>query len=616
MSIINIRNLSLAFGDKPLLDHINLTINKNERLCLIGRNGTGKSSLIKVISGSIVADDGEIIIKSGIKIQALNQDVPTDTNGNIFDVVLSGLGNIQKALREYELEIMKINKGKDDFECLYQLQSILDKEDGWILQQRVEMVLSKLNLDGELQFQELSGGMKRRVLLAQALVNNPDVLLLDEPTNHLDIDAIKWLEEFLPNFGGTIIFISHDRAFLQRIATRIVEIDRGNLLSFEGDYNKFLAYKNKLLEEEQTHNDLFDKKLAQEEVWVRQGIKARRTRNEGRVRSLKKLREERKVRRNVQKTATIESSIGEKSGKTVVQADNISFSYRGNILFKPFSLTINRGDKIGIIGANGCGKSTLLGIMLNNPEPTSGKVEQGTNLKIAYFDQMRNQLDNNLNAQDNVGQGSQWVEVNKKTTHILSYLQKFLFTPERARAPINMLSGGERNRLLLAKLFVKESNFLILDEPTNDLDIETLDILEDLLVNYSGTILFVSHDREFINNIATSTLVFEDKNITEYIGGYDDWLAQRKESAIQIVNKEEEKSANKLTYEQKKQLKNLPQKIEKLEDTISKKQVEIATVEFYQQPQIQIDNTQKELKNLDEKLKKLYKEWEELLELE
>ncbi len=623
MALVTFRNVSLSFGRHPLLDQTDFNIERGERVCLIGRNGAGKSSLLKMVQGEILADSGEVIREQGIKIYTLQQEVPCDTSGSVFEVVLSGLGEAGEVVLKYETLLQKEDLQDDDFEKMGVLQEKIEQLNAWSIQNEAHTVISKLNLDGNMAFSALSGGLKRRVLLAKALVCEPDLLLLDEPTNHLDIEAIQWLEKFLPEYQGSILFISHDRAFLQKIATRIVEIDRGKLISFAGTYQNFLIHKENELHAESQQNALFDKKLALEEVWIRQGVKARRTRNEGRVRSLEKMRNERQARRSQQGSAKIAASSSERSGKRVLEAKNISFKYPNEEkwIYKNFSMEIWRGDKIGLLGPNGCGKSTLLNALLGKLRPAEGIVELGTNLEIAYFDQLRNQLDDKLSIQDNVAEGSEFIELNGIKKHILSYLQDFLFTPERARTPVSALSGGERNRVLLAKVLSKPSNVLVLDEPTNDLDIETLEILEAMLMNYKGTILLVSHDRAFIDNIVTSTIVFEKSGkLEEYVGGYEDWLRQRalldagggKKQKLAKATSTKEKLSQKLSYAQKQQLESLPKEIDVLESEIEQLTVEMSAADFYQQDADTIKTAQVALESKESTLIEIYELWESL----
>ncbi len=523
MSLIQLQRLDFSVGGPLLLEQVDLSIETNERVCIVGRNGAGKSTLMKLIAGELHPDDGEVRVQGGTRVARLTQEVPQDTAGSVFDVVAAGLGELGHLLAEYHHLI-----ASGDFDRLGDVQHKIEAQNGWDLDARVQQVITRLELPEDSDFSELSGGMKRRVLLGQALVRAPDLLLLDEPTNHLDIEAIAWLEEFLKNFAGSIIFITHDRSFLRSLATRIVEIDRGQVTSWPGDYENYLRRREERLHAESQANSLFDKKLAQEEVWIRQGIKARRTRNEGRVRALKALRNERAERREVGGTAKITLATAQAGGRKVIDAKHITQAYGGRTLLRDISTTIMRGDRIGIIGPNGAGKSTMLKILLGQLTPQQGEVTLGTGLEIAYFDQHRSLLDDSLNALDNVAEGREYIELNGQRKHIIGYLQDFLFSPERARAPITRLSGGERNRLLLAKLFAQPSNLLVMDEPTNDLDVETLELLEELLGEYSGTLLLISHDRAFLDNVVSGTLVLEgDGKVGDYVGGYSDWVRQR-----------------------------------------------------------------------------------------
>ena len=535
MSLIQLKNIQVSFGGPPLLDNLSLTIDAGERICLIGRNGAGKSTLMKVLNREIKADSGEIIIEKGAVIAQLEQEVPQDMSGSVYEVVASGLAETGELLSAFHALNEEDDIGSDDWMArMERIQHKLEANNGWHFQNTIDTVISRLELNPDVDFGQLSGGIKRRVLLARALVQEPDVLLLDEPTNHLDIEAIIWLEEFLLAFNGSLVFITHDRAFLRRLATRIIELDRGQATSWPGDYDNFLRRKEETLHAEELENARFDKKLAQEEIWIRQGIKARRTRNEGRVRSLEKMRNERGQRREQQGSVNLQVDVGERTGKRIVEVENINYTLpNGRVLIDDFSTLIQRGDKIGLIGPNGVGKTTLLRILLGKLKPDSGKVIEGTNLQVAYFDQLRSQLDENRSVKDNLDRGADKVTVNGKEKHVISYLQDFLFSPDRANSPVNALSGGERNRLLLAKLFIKPANVLVLDEPTNDLDVETLELLEELLLNYTGTVLIVSHDRAFINNLVTSCFVFEGNGkISEYVGSYDDWIRQRPDPAL------------------------------------------------------------------------------------
>ena len=511
MALIQLQNIQVSFGGPALLDNLSMTIEPNERICLIGRNGAGKSTLMKVLNGEIKADSGEIIVQSSAVIAQLEQEVPRDMTGSVYEVVASGLAETGELLAQFHALNEEDDIGSEDWMARFEkVQHKLEACNGWHFQNTIDTVISRLELNPDTDFPKLSGGIKRRVLLARALVQEPDVLLLDEPTNHLDIEAIIWLEDFLLNFNGSLVFITHDRSFLRRLATRIIEIDRGQATSWPGDYDNFLRRKEETLHAEELENARFDKKLAQEEVWIRQGIKARRTRNEGRVRSLEKMRSERGERREQQGNAKMQVSVGERTGKRVVEVENINYTLpNGHVLIDDFSTLVQRGDKIGLIGPNGVGKTTLLKILLGELKADSGKLIEGANLQVAYFDQLRSQLDEKRSVKDNLDRGADKVTINGQEKHVISYLQDFLFTPDRANSPVNALSGGERNRLLLAKLFTKPANVLVLDEPTNDLDVETLDLLEELLLNYEGTVLIVSHDRTFVNNLVTSCFVFE-----------------------------------------------------------------------------------------------------------
>ncbi|MEJ2622583.1 MAG: ATP-binding cassette domain-containing protein, partial [Candidatus Thiodiazotropha sp.] len=581
MPIITLRNLHLSFGDAPLLDGIELSIEKGERIALLGRNGMGKSTLMKVIMGTQPADDGERVVSNGVQIARLIQEVPQEIEGSVYDLVADGIGDLAEKLKVYHRISHRLAEGDQSLlDRLARAQHELEAAGGWQLEQRVEATISRTGLNAEAQFSELSGGMKRRVLLAQALVAEPELLLLDEPTNHLDIEAIDWMENLLLGFSGAVLFVTHDRSFLRRLATRILELDRGELTDWPGDYDNFLRRKEEMLNAEALANARFDKKLAQEEVWIRQGIKARRTRNEGRVRQLKSMRDERNKRRSSMGQVKMQLQSGERSGRLVVEVNDISYAWEGKPIVRGFSTTIMRGDRVGIIGPNGSGKTTLLNLLLGRLQPDQGEVKLGTQIQIAYFDQLRSQLDESLSVQENVGGGSDKVEVEGKSKHIISYLQDFLFTPERARAPVHALSGGERNRLLLAKLFTKPANVLLLDEPTNDLDIETLELLEELLMSYQGTLLLVSHDREFLDHSVTSCLILEGEGkITESVGGYSDWQEKQKQNkpaaektAQQKIKSQRQKPKNrtaKLSYKDQRELDQLPQTIESLEQSLS-----------------------------------------------
>ncbi|MCU4425007.1 ATP-binding cassette domain-containing protein [Acinetobacter sp. WU_MDCI_Abxb74] len=582
MAYITLRDVQLAFGGPALLDGANFNLERGERVCLIGRNGEGKSTLLKLIEGSLLPDSGEVSIQNGLTVSMLAQDVPMDS-GKVADIVADGAGEAAEVLRAYHEATDACMLG--DMEAcdrMGNLQHKLDQLDGWALENKVNALLSKMGLDPNADLADLSGGRKRRVLLARALLTQPDVLLLDEPTNHLDVESIEWLEKFLLDQNNlTLLFISHDRSFVDSIATRIVELDRGVLRTYEGNYSRYLELKAQQMEAEEKQNALFDKKLAEEEAWIRQGIKARRTRNEGRVRALKALRDESKARRSQQGKVSMATQDANRSGKLVFDIENLSVSYGDNLLIKDFSALIMRGDRIGLVGDNGVGKTTLIKAILGTIEH-GGSVKTGTQLEVAYFDQLRNALDLEKTVMANVSEGSDFVDVNGNRRHIYSYLQDFLFSPERARTPVKALSGGERNRILLAKLLLKPSNLIVMDEPTNDLDMVTLELLEEMLSDYKGTLLLISHDRAFMDNVVTSTWVFDGKgNIAEYIGGYQDYLQQRPDDKV-VDQKSDVKKAQakaeaekaaaqnsvkkvKLSYKDQRELEQLPAEIEKLE---------------------------------------------------
>jgi len=627
MSLINLRDLSISFGSEPLLDAINLRIEANERIALVGRNGCGKSTLLKLVANELNADSGSIERQQGLRVATLEQQPPLGKSGTVFDCVAEGLGEIGKLLSEYETVAAQL-ADNPDLTRFEQLQHRIDEAGGWQFTPRIETTLSRLSLPGDAQFASLSGGMQRRVLLARALVQEPDLLLLDEPTNHLDIDAINWLEEFLGSFRGAVLLVTHDRTFLQAVATRIVEIDRGQATSYPGDYQTFLRRRQEFLDAEAEANAKFDRKLADEEKWIRQGIKARRTRNEGRVRALKKMREERRQRRIETGNARVTLDQAENSGKLVIEAENVNFSWDKEPVIKQFSTTILRGDRIGIIGPNGCGKSTLVKLLLGDLTPTSGSIRRGTKLQPLYFDQLRASLDLDKSVADNVSEGQSHVEIGGQRKHIIGYLQDFLFAPARARTPVSALSGGERSRVMLARLFTQPGNLLVLDEPTNDLDVETLELLEALLEDYAGTLLLISHDRSFLNNLVTSTLVFEnDGEVNEYVGGYDDWLRQRKpvngrlatsptepvmtHSAVATVPSPAAKKI-KLSYRDKRELDQLPEQIASLEELIEELHQQMAESAFFKQPADDIAATQSRLEAHTLALDAAFNRWEEL----
>jgi ATP-binding cassette subfamily F protein uup len=632
MPLLCLRDIAINVGFPLLLDGVEFSIEPGERVGLIGRNGEGKSTLLKIIQGLIIPDRGNVEYSTGCTVATLPQEVPNNLHGTIYDVVAAGLKDIGKVLARYHHLILEAHPDMDE---MHDLQQKIEAHHGWSFQQKIETVLSRLELDGDIDFASCSGGLKRRVLLAQALVQNPSLLLLDEPTNHLDVATIEWLENTLLQHQGALLFITHDRAFLQKVATRIIEIDRGKLTSWPGNYQMYLERKAAALQSEEKAWSEFDKKLAQEEVWIRQGVKARRTRNEGRVRALEQMRFERNQRRNRQGDVQLKINTGASSGKQVLLVENIDYAFADKVIVKDFSITLGRGDKVGIIGPNGCGKTTLLRLLLGELQPQRGTIKPGTQLQVVYFDQQRAQLNEEKTAIDNLEIGSDSVTVNGKTQHVMSYLQDFLFSPQRARMQVKQLSGGERNRLLLARLFLRPSNVLVMDEPTNDLDMETLELLEEILMDYQGTLLLISHDREFLNHIATSTLVFEgDGVVTEYIGGYDDWQAQwqgaspgsssassseqEKKSATKLVSASANFTAKnipagkKLNYKEQRELVELPLKIEKLEKEQQDLQVVASDAAFYKQSAELVKVTLDRLQVIEAELLKLYGRWAEL----
>ena len=624
MPLVTLQNISLSYGKFPLIDHVNLTIKSDERVCLIGRNGAGKSTLLKILKGQVSADGGVVRCASGVRIAHLEQEVPNDTEGKVYDVIAGGLGAEGELAKLYNKLITRFADRPDD-KILHELEKVqekLDFTDAWDITQRVQSVITTMNLQADAEILSLSGGIQRRVMLARALVSKPDLLLLDEPTNHLDIDAINWMEEFLMGWAGALLFISHDRNFMDNLATRLIEIDRGKLTEFNGDFSAYIKRKKDMLEIEEKHDALFDKRLSHEEVWIRKSIKARRTRNEGRVKALKALRREYADRRRKQGMAKMTVQHSDKSGKIVIEADTISFSFNaGPNLIENFSTVVQRGDKVGFIGANGAGKTTLLKLLLGELVPQSGNVNKGTNLDIAYFDQYRSSLDETKSVQDIISDGKDMLEIEGRSRHVISYLQDFLFSPDCCRQPVSALSGGERNRLLLAKLFTVGSNVLVLDEPTNDLDIETLDLLEELLMGYKGTILLVSHDRAFLNNVVTRTIVFEgDAIINEYVGGYDDWLRQRPAPSLseprKAIKKESTKpsskncSRQKLSYKDQRELDQLPANIEDLEKLITEISEQINQPSFYKSDRSVRTPVEQRLAELQRQLDGCYARWE------
>jgi ATP-binding cassette subfamily F protein uup len=627
VALITLRNITLAFGGPPLFDGVSLQIEAGDRLCLLGRNGTGKSTLLKVISGELPTDGGEIHRQQGLRVALVGQEVPQDLEGTVFDIVAAGMGSAADLLARYHHVAQRLaTEGGDALLAqLEALQHRLEEHGAWRLHQEVERVLNRLSLDADAQFAALSGGTKRRVLLARALVASPDILLLDEPTNHLDIDTILWLEEFLLRNIKTAVFVTHDRAFARRVGNRVAELDRGRLFAFSCAYDQFVTRREALLEAEVTRMALFDRKLAQEEAWIRQGIKARRTRNEGRVQALKKLREEYRQRRERLGIATIHLQEAERSGALVAEAEHVSFAWDGKPLIRDFSTTILRGDRVGIIGRNGSGKTTLLRLLLGELAPQAGSVRLGTRREVLYFDQLREQLDLQATVQENVGGGNDTVVINGKPRHIIGYLQDFLFTPERARTPVQVLSGGERNRLLLAKLFTKPANVLVMDEPTNDLDAETLELLEDLLLDFAGTLLLVSHDREFLNRVITSTLVLnDDGTVGEFVGGYDDWLRQAggatapPPTALSMATdrpKLKKERPRKLTFREERELVDLPEQIAALEEEQAALLQSLADPAFYRSAGGEVARCNERLAGLEQELAAAYARWEELEQL-
>lgn len=638
MSLIKIEKAELSYGLQVLLDKVDLTIERGQRLCLIGRNGTGKSSLLKVIDGEVDLDKGDVIRQTGIRVARLEQDLPEADDKLVFDAVAAGAKGVGELLAEYRSLSHMSEISEAQLARMTEVQHQIEANDGWALQQKVDEIISRLDLPAERYMRELSGGWRRRVALARALVLEPDVLLLDEPTNHLDIAAIEWLEKQLLNYNGALVFITHDRSLLQALATHIAELDRGHLRYWAGDYESFLVYREQALADEARHNELFDKRLAQEEVWIRQGIKARRTRNEGRVRALKALREVRSQRREVVGKANFTLATGGDSGKLVADLVDVSYSWGDKKIVNQFSSRIMRGDRIGLVGANGAGKSTLLKLILGDLQPQSGSVKLGTNLEVAYFDQLRDQLDLDKNAVDNIAGGREFIDIDGKSKHIFSYLADFLFSGERARTPLRALSGGERNRVLLAKLFSKSANLLVLDEPTNDLDVETLELLEEILTEYTGTLLLVSHDRAFLNNIVSSVIAFEGRgNVIEYVGGFDDWIRQggkwtqadelpavsanpsvvevKKTEVADVAAKPAAKS-KKLSYKFQKEFDELPQKIESLELKLNELQAEAGASDFYSQSPAVVEQKLQTLAQVQQQLDDCFERWAELEDMQ
>ncbi|KID02912.2 ABC transporter ATP-binding protein [Hafnia alvei] len=628
MSLISLSGAWISFSDAPLLDNTELHIEPNERVCLVGRNGAGKSTLLKVLGKELPLDDGRIIYEQDLVVSRLQQDPPRNIGGTVFDFVSEGVAEQAQHLKAYHDLLKKVESdpSEQNLNKLSALQEILDHQGLWRIDSRISDVLTKLGLNADTDLSALSGGWLRKAALARALVCEPDVLLLDEPTNHLDIETITWLEDFLKEFTGSIVFISHDRSFIRSMATRIVDLDRGKLVSWPGNYDAYLIAKEEALRVEEMQNAEFDRKLAQEEVWIRQGIKARRTRNEGRVRALKAMRNEHAERRSVQGNAKMQVEESLRSGKIVFEMENVNYSVAGKTLVRDFSVQVNRGDKIALVGPNGCGKTTLLKLMLGQLPPDSGKVRCGTKLEIAYFDQHRAELDPDKTVMDNLAEGKQEVMVNGRPRHVLGYLQDFLFHPKRAMTPVRALSGGERNRLLLAKLFLKPSNLLILDEPTNDLDIETLELLEELVDGYQGTVMLVSHDRQFVDNSVTDCWIFEGNGvINSYVGGYYDahkqkadmrsfsqQSASKPQTSATAPKTEAKKRSNKMSYNLLRELEQLPARLEELETELTAMQEKVAKPDFFNQSHEETQNVLQKMAEVEQQLETAFERWEEL----
>ena len=621
MALISYRNLSISFGGPLLLDDVGISIEKKERICLLGRNGEGKSTLLRILSGQIEADKGESERVPDFRVAKLDQEIPNGVEGSVFDVVAQGLGKKADILRSYNQASIQLSGNPDDSKLadeVDRLQSELDETDGWSLDHQVASIIDRVGLEPDASFDTLSGGNKSRALLARTLVGQPHLLILDEPTNHLDFEGIEWLEKFLQKAEFSSLFVSHDRSFIRSVSTRILELDRGNLTSWNCGYDKFLERKAEILSAEEKQNTVFDKKLAEEEVWIRKGIQARRTRNEGRVRALFKLRKERSNRRELQGKSNLSANQGQTSGRKVITVKDVDFGWDEKRIVDDFSTTIWRGDKLGVVGLNGSGKSTILKLMLKKLEPTRGTIEHGTKLEVAYFDQHKEIVNENLSVAENVAPNGDTVTINGYSKHILSYLKDFLFLPETARAPAKMLSGGERARLLFAKLFLQPANLLVMDEPTNDLDIETIELLEERLLQFEGTLLLVSHDRDFLNNVVAGTFALDGTGgVTEYAGGCDQWLSDRENAKNTGISRKSKavavkKISKKLSNKDKEALVELPKQIEKMEVERDQITAAMQNPDYYRNPKSNPSGDQESLEKLEKKIASSYTQWEEL----